>query len=79
MYTKIKFAIKHFFRKWEQIRSFPVDTRRLLIVYKTSLRRHRRCIDVLEMLKRRWLFIFTKEIFNEKLDFMCHDNYPLII
>ena len=32
---------------------FPVDTRRRFNVYKTSIRRWRRRIDVLETLKRR--------------------------
>ena len=34
-------------------RSFPVDTRRRFNVYKTSIRRRRRRIDVLQTLKQR--------------------------
>ena len=34
----------------------PVDTRRHFNVYRTSMRRQRRCIDVLKMLKRRRVF-----------------------
>ena len=32
---------------------FPVDTRRRFNVYKTSMRRHRRLIDILKTLKQR--------------------------
>ena len=35
------------------INSYPVDTRRRFNVYKTSIRRRRRRIDVLQTLKRR--------------------------
>ena len=34
----------------------PVDTRRHFNVYRTSMRRQRRCINVLKMLKRRHVF-----------------------
>ena len=34
----------------------PVDTRPHFNVYRTSMRRQRRCIDVLKMLKRRRVF-----------------------
>ena len=42
----------------------PVDTRRHFNVYRTSMRRQRRCIDVLKMLKRRRVFTRTG---NERL------------
>ena len=37
---------------WKKTINFPVDTQHRLIVYKTSIRRHRRRIDMLQTLKR---------------------------
>ena len=42
----------HFIRKKSSI-NYPVDTRHRFNVYKTSIQRRRRRIDVLKTLKRR--------------------------
>ena len=51
-------SFNNYFFRWLAYKSllakvYPVDTRRLFSVYKTSIRRLWRCIDVLQTLKRR--------------------------
>ena len=45
MHLKLKYQSIHLIFPYKLI--YPVDTRRRFNVYKTSIRRQRRCIDVL--------------------------------
>ena len=66
-------SIKHskFIQKKKKYLSCPVDTRRRFNVYKTSIRRRQRRIDVLQTLKRRRVFTGCQQCYLNMTSNKC--------